>query len=61
MPEASLAREVSLAYAACCMVVNWAAVRGGKVISMEDITVVLKESTAKVRFLLSEFIQGPKR
>ena len=57
MPEASLAREVSLAYAACCMVVNWAAGRGGKVISMEDITVVLKESAEKVRFLLSEFLQ----
>ncbi len=37
MPEAALARELELCYAACALVVNWAAGRGGGVITMQDI------------------------
>ncbi len=37
MPEAALARELGLEYAALCLVVNWAAGLGGDELSMDEI------------------------
>ena len=54
MPEATLARELGLAYVAICVVVNHAAGRGdsAQAISMEGITVVLEAAMDRVRTLL---------
>jgi 5'-deoxy-5'-methylthioadenosine phosphorylase len=54
MPEAVLARELSLPYVAICVVVNHAAGRGesARKISMEGITLVLESAMDKVRQLL---------
>src|SRR4030095_1457980 len=54
MPEAALARELGLPYAAICVVVNHAAGRGdsAQTISMDGITVVLEAAMDKVRTLL---------
>ena len=37
LPEASLARELDIPYASCCIVANWAAGRGDAVITMDEI------------------------
>jgi 5'-methylthioadenosine phosphorylase len=54
MPEAVLARELGLAYAAICVVVNHAAGRGenAQTISMEGIHAVLDTAMDEVRLLL---------
>ena len=54
MPEAVLARELGLPYAAICVVVNHAAGRGNSahMISMEGITAVLETAMDRVRVLL---------
>jgi len=54
MPEAALARELGLAYAAICVVVNHAAGRGDSAhtISMDGITAVVEEAMDRVRMLL---------
>lgn len=54
MPEAALARELDLPYAAICVVVNHAAGRGdsARKISMEGISQVLETAMEKVRTLL---------
>lgn len=54
MPEAALARELGLPYAAICVVVNHAAGRGdsARQISMEGISQVLETAMDKVRALL---------
>lgn len=54
MPEASLARELGLPYAAVCVVVNHAAGRGDSTrqISMSGISEVLEAAMGKVRTLL---------
>ena len=54
MPEAVLARELGLAYAAICVVVNHAAGRGdnAQTISMEGIHAVLETAMDEVRLLL---------
>jgi len=51
MPEACLAREVGVPYAAICVVANWAAGRGDSehAISFDRIEEVLKESLGKAR------------
>ena len=56
LPEDSLAREIDIDYASCCLVVNWAA---GK--SVEPInTKIMKENLARgikdIMLLLSDFI-----
>ncbi len=57
MPEAALAREQDLCYAACAVVANWAAGRGeGEQISMALIKEHLREGMAQVRRLLSEVV-----
>jgi len=54
MPEAALARELDLPYAAICVVVNHAAGRGDSAhaISMQALVKTLDEGIAKVRTLL---------
>lgn len=51
MPEAGLARELEIPYAAICAVANWAAGRGdsASAISFERIEAVLQESLGQVR------------
>ena len=58
MPEAALAREVGLPYAAICVVVNHAAGRAdsAQMVSMEGITQVLENGMDKVRALLDHVV-----
>jgi 5'-deoxy-5'-methylthioadenosine phosphorylase len=57
MPEAALARELELDYAACAVVANWAAGRGpGGTISMEEIEKTLRTGMAKVRAALEQLV-----
>lgn len=58
MPEAYLARELDLNYAAVGAVVNWAAGRGASAegIQMEDIHAVLGEVMLQVRRLLEQLV-----
>ncbi|MBI5462867.1 MAG: S-methyl-5'-thioinosine phosphorylase [Gammaproteobacteria bacterium] len=56
MPEAALARELELSYAACAVVANWAAGRGVGEISMDDIDRNLKVGMDRLRSLLEQVI-----
>jgi 5'-methylthioadenosine phosphorylase len=58
MPEAALARELGLPYAAICVVVNHAAGRGASAtaVSMEGISQVLETAMDKVRTLLDHVL-----
>jgi 5'-methylthioadenosine phosphorylase len=58
MPEAALARELGLPYAAICVVVNHAAGRGASAtaVSMEGISQVLETAMVKVRTLLDHVL-----
>jgi 5'-methylthioadenosine phosphorylase len=51
MPEAALAREMAIPYAAICLVANWAAGRAdsAKAIRFDDIEAVLQKSLGRVR------------
>ena len=57
MPEAVLARELELDYAACTMVVNRAAGRGDGLISMDEIAVNLEHSVDRVGLLLTHAVR----
>lgn len=59
MPEAALARELGLSYAALAVVVNPAAGRGSSArgVSLEDIGRVMEESMAKVRKIVAKLVQ----
>ena len=59
MPEAALARELSLAYATLTVVVNHAAGRGDSVdgISLDDIKAVLQESLGRARVILEKLLE----
>jgi 5'-methylthioadenosine phosphorylase len=59
MPEAALARELKLAYAALTVVVNPAAGRGSsaKSVSLEEIGRVIEESMAKVRLIVAKAVE----
>jgi 5'-methylthioadenosine phosphorylase len=54
MPEASLARELDVPYAAICLVANWAAGRGNSrhAISFSNIEAVLQHSMGRVRRII---------
>lgn len=52
MPEAGLARELQLAYASLCLVVNPAAGRSTELITMEDIEKVIRQGMERVRAIL---------
>ncbi len=57
MPEASLARELDLCYAAICVVANWAAGKGDQAeITMKEIENNLNEGMEEVRRLLEHLI-----
>ncbi len=56
MPEAALARELGIAYAAIAVVANWAAGRAPGEISMEDIERNLKTGMDRVRAVLEQVI-----
>jgi len=56
MPEAALAKELGIAYAAVCMVVNAAAGISEEPISMDMIRQNLRQETALFGALLSEFL-----
>jgi 5'-methylthioinosine phosphorylase len=58
MPEAALARELKLRYAALAVVVNPAAGRGAsaRAVSLEAIPAVIDESMAKVRLIVAELV-----
>ena len=58
MPEAVLAREAGLAYAAIAVVANFAAGRGASVhgVRMQDIEQVLQPSLARVRRIIEKLV-----
>jgi 5'-deoxy-5'-methylthioadenosine phosphorylase len=60
MPEAALAREMGLRYAAVAVVVNHAAGRGdsSEAVHLEQINAVLKASMVKVRALLEKLVES---
>ncbi len=58
MPEAGLARELGLRYAALCLVVNPAAGIGEGEITMEEINRVIATGMGRVRSLLGEALAG---
>lgn len=53
MPEASLARELQIPYAAICCVVNMAAGRGSEEVSMDDVTAVGRRAGQQVESLFA--------
>ena len=59
MPEAALARELGLAYAALAVVANPAAGRGASAhgVSLEEIARVMEESMAKVRRIVAKLVE----
>ena len=56
MPEAALARELDLRYAACAVVANWAAGKSGSEITMKEIQRQLIGGMEKVKILLREVV-----
>ena len=58
MPEAALAREVELDYAACAVIANPAAGRAGdQPITMAAIEATLRDGMQRVRTVLDELVQ----
>ncbi|BFM11479.1 S-methyl-5'-thioinosine phosphorylase [Simiduia litorea] len=54
MPEASLARELSLDYASLCISVNWAAGLSDKAITMDAIFAILNETRPIIQQIIEE-------
>ncbi|HSN21004.1 MAG TPA: S-methyl-5'-thioinosine phosphorylase [Usitatibacter sp.] len=59
MPEAALARELGLGYAALAVVVNAAAGRGAsaRAVPLADIGPVIEETMAKVRMIVAKMVE----
>jgi len=57
MPEASLAREITIEYASISVVANWAAGLKGDEISMEQIEMHMQKGMQKVEALISEAVR----
>ena len=57
MPEASLARELEIAYASLAVSVNWAAGLSNKAITLEDIHAVLEGGMEFVSAVIAEVLQ----
>lgn len=59
MPEASLARELAVPYAAICVVANWAAGRGDSThaISFEKLETVLQHALGKARRVIEHLCE----
>ena len=60
MPEAALAREIGLEYAAIAVVANYAAGRGdsAQAVSLDKIEVVLEEAMGRVRYIIEKFCEA---
>lgn len=58
MPEAALARELRMAYAAVCMVVNPAAGLDTRPITLENMREILQREAVVVREMLGRFLAG---
>lgn len=56
MPEAALARELSIDYAALCLSVNWGAGLTDELITLDDIRAVVSRGMSKVESLLGAFL-----
>ncbi|MGR8933616.1 MAG: S-methyl-5'-thioinosine phosphorylase [Gammaproteobacteria bacterium] len=56
MPEASLARELGVNYAACAVIANWAAGKSDSEITMQEIERNLEQGMADVKRLLLRLI-----
>ena len=56
MPEAALARELAIAYASICMVVNPAAGLGAEPISLASMRAILEREAAVVGQLLAGLV-----
>jgi len=56
MPEAALARELSIDYAAVCLSVNWGAGLTDELISLEEIRRVVTSGMGKVESLLGALL-----
>jgi len=61
MPEASLARELEVPYAAICAVANWAAGRGDSAtaIHFDRLEAVLQETLGRVRRVIEHLCETP--
>jgi len=59
MPEASLARELDMAYATIALSANWAAGLSEKVITMTEIEQTVAEGISRIKKVLSAFIPSP--
>jgi 5'-methylthioadenosine phosphorylase len=59
MPEAALARELQVPYAAIAVVVNAAAGRGASSqrVSLDDIARIIDESMANVRLIVARLVE----
>jgi len=59
MPEAALARELNLCYAALAVVVNYAAGRGGNqhAIAFDEIAAVMERAMERVRHILEHLVE----
>ena len=62
MPEAALARELGLEYAAIAVVANYAAGRGDSehAISLDKITAILDEAMGRVRRVIAKVCEDGK-
>ncbi len=56
MPEAALARELGLEYAAIALVVNWCAGLSEVEVSMDEIRCILEQEVSRVRQLISAIV-----
>lgn len=62
MPEAALARELGLEYAHLTVIANWAAGKNGEEeITMEEISLTLKDGMRKVRSILQHLLEHRSR
>ena len=63
MPEASLARELGIGYAAIALVVNWAAGRGSSRdgVVLSDLAKTLEDGMSRVRSLLAKLVDHDGR
>ena len=57
MPEAALARELGLEYAALCLVVNWAAGLASEELSIDDIMTTLAAGMVDVKNTITHFVR----
>lgn len=58
MPEAALARELSIPYASMCLVVNPAAGKSDKLITIDDVRLVLKDGMEVVKQVIAKVCEN---